>query len=642
VVVNKSLGSPPISTVMYGSEHQAEVNENANVDYIKRALHKTIEGYPHFTLSPQAISSLDVVPKLKPDGLPDVKSMSLSRSSTTVYSVLNKCRTQPGQRLLAVWLQNPLMSKEHIDERLDIVEYFVRNSEIRSTCYDDHLRKIPDLLKIAFRISKERCSILDLVKIYQSSKLAKALFTTFQHINSSSDSEAPKAVADLFKWIHQSSDNLNDFESLLDDSLILDKPDENNDYLLKPQANDDIAKITEELDTLVRKARREVMRVAEDVGMEADKGVKLEIDATKGFDMRVTRQNEQHVRNNSEYIQSSQIKKDGYRFTTRLLSKLSDKYVGAKAEYASIAKSVYHDIISRAVMYDDQVLELCMSFTVLDLFIGLAVAAEANNYVRPLILDADAGKLEMERLRHPCVENQPDIENYVPNDVMLSKYDKKFYIVTGPNMGGKSTYIKSIAVGVIMAQCGSLIPADDGKVSIIDSVYTRIGASDRQSEGISTFMEEMLEMQSILEKATENSLVIIDELGRGTSTFDGFGLAWAITKHLVSKVKCYGMFATHFHELTAMENELQTVGNLHVKAYCQDDKLSLLYNVDRGVCDESYGINVARYTNFPERVVELAKEKLKQFEEVPGFESKKELHQFVHECVQEILSKGSS
>lgn len=624
---------------MHEQENNGELND---VEYIKKALEKTIDGYPHFTLNSEAITALDILPKLKPDGMPDTGSISLSRSNTTIFSVLNKCRTHPGQRLLGVWLRNPLMSKKHIDERHDIVEYFVSNSEIRATCYDDYLRKIPDLLKISCRISRERCSIRDLVKIYHASKSASTLYRTFNHINSSSEQDAPKAVSDLFKWIYQSSHHLKEYEELLEESLILDRVDENNDYLLRPQANEDIAKITEELDFLVRRAREEVSIVARDVGVEADKGIKLEIDATKGFDMRVTRQNEQLIRNNSEYTQTSQIKKDGYRFTTRELTKLSSKYIDRKAEYASIAKDVYHDIISRAVMYDDQVLELSMSYCVLDVFVALAVAADANNYARPLILDAEAGKIEIERLRHPCVENQPDIENYVPNDIVMSKYDKKFYIVTGPNMGGKSTYIKSIAAAVVMALSGSLIPAEDGKISLVDNIYTRIGAGDRQAEGISTFMEEMLEMQNIIEKATENSLVIIDELGRGTSTFDGFGLAWAITKHLAAQVRCYGVFATHFHELTEMENEVPTVGNLHVKAYCQDDKLSLLYNVDKGVCDESYGINVARYTKFPEHVIEMAKEKLKQFEEVPGFNNKKEMKEFVRECVHELLAKGSS
>lgn len=626
---------------MYDPDNPVELNEKVNCDYIRKALLSTLEEYPHFTLNPQAIASLDILPKLKPDGLPDNSANSSSRSNTTVYAVLNKCRTLSGQRLLSLWLQNPLKSKEHIDRRLEIVEHFVENNELRTVCYDDYLRKIPDLLRIACKISKEKCTIVDLVKIYNTTKSGQSLCKAHQHTANIS-STTSEAVTKLFSWIASACSNLIDFVQLLEDSLILDKPDENNEYLLKPKFNDDIAKITDELDTLVKKARRELRHVAEDVGLEADKTIKLEIDSEKGFDMRVTKQNEQSIRGNSNYIQSSLVKKDGYRFTTRTLTKLSNSYIEVKAEYKSAAKSVYQDIISKAVMYDEQVLELCMAFTVLDVFVALSISAVQNNYICPLILDHDAGKIEIEKLRHPCVENQPDIENYVPNNIMMNKDDKKFYIVTGPNMGGKSTYIKSVAVGVIMAQCGSMIPAEDGKISIIDGVYTRVGAGDRQAEGISTFMEEMMDMSKILSEAKENSLVIIDELGRGTSTFDGFGLAWSISKHLATKIKCYGIFATHFHELTEMEGEVDIVGNLHVKAYCHGDRLTMLYNVGLGACDESYGINVARYTKFPERVIQSAEEKLKQFEEVPGFPNKKEVRDFVRECVKELMANASN
>ena len=623
---------------MYNSDNTDGVSENVNVDYIKKALWHTIEDYPHFKLSKQAINSLELLPKLKNDGLPDSSAVSLSRSNTTLYSVLNKCKTMSGQRLLSLWLQHPLTSKEHIDRRLDIVEHLVQNNELRTTCYEQFLKRIPDLLRICCRISKEKCTILDLVKIYNTYKSAQSLYKTFLHLESTNGQECPQAVKELFSWINKSCLNLADFSQLLEDSLVLDKPDDNNEFLLKPKFNDDIAKITDELDSVERKARRELERIEQDVGLEAEKSIKLEIDSDRGFDVRVTRQNEMAVRGNSQYTQSSQIKKDGYRFTTKLLSKLSNSYVELKAEYSSVAKCVYHDIISKAVMYDDLALELSMGYTVLDVFVAFSMVAVSNNYIRPLILDSDAGKIEIERLRHPCVENQPDVENYVPNDIMMNKLDKKFHIVTGPNMGGKSTYIKSIAIGVIMAQCGSLIPADDGKISIIDGVYTRVGAGDRQSEGISTFMEEMMDMSSILNSATENSMVIIDELGRGTSTFDGFGLAWSITKHLVSVLKCYGVFATHFHELTELAEEIESVGNLHVKAFCDDDKLSMLYNVDRGVCDESYGINVARYTEFPEHVIKMAQDKLKQFEEVPGFKTKREVRDFVKECVKDLTA----
>lgn len=286
-------------------------------------------------------------------------------------------------------------------------------------------------------------------------------------------------------------------------------------------------------------------------------------------------------------------------------------------------------------MYDNEVLEFSMAVTLIDVFVGLSVVAVQNNYIKPLIYDFKVGRVCIENLRHPCLENQPDVENYVPNDITMDKDDKKFYIITGPNMGGKSTFIKSVAVAMIMAHCGSMIPAEEARISLIDGVYTRVGAGDRQMDGISTFMEEMLDMSTILANATENSLVIIDELGRGTSTFDGFGLAWSIAKHLAVKTKCYTLFATHFHELTEMEDEIRGVGNLHVKAVCQADKLTMLYNICQGVCGDSYGINVAEYTKFPAHVIQVAKEKLKQFEELPGFKSKKEVREFVRECAKE-------
>ena len=602
---------------MFDPNNPPELSENDNTTYIKKALASTLDEYPHFELNKQTIRALDILPKLRPDGLPDSSAQTTSRSNETLFSVLNKCRTISGQRLLGLWLRNPLTDKQTIDSRLNIVEHFVNNSELRTACHDDYLRKIPDLLRLSCKISKEKCTILDLVKIYNLCNSGRMLSSSYKNIfDLRSGQEAPpEAVVNLFNWIQNSYTSLADFVALLEDSLLLESPDENNDYLLRPKCNDDIAKITDELDSLCKKARGELRHVAEDVGLEVDKSLKLEIDSEKGFDLRVTRQNEQLIRGNSRYHQSSQVKKDGYRFKTKLLSKLSDSYQNAKAEYKSVAKHVYREIISQAVMYDEQVLELCMAFTVLDVFVALSMSAVQNNYVRPLVLSSEANKIDLERMRHPCVENQPDIENYVPNDIQLSKLDKKQYIVTGPNMGGKSTFIKSIGLVVIMAQCGSLVPASDATVSIVDNVFTRVGAGDRQFEGVSTFMEEMSDMAVILRSATEHSLVIVDELGRGTSTFDGFGLAWSITRHLAAELRSYIVFATHFHELTELEHQVDTVGNLHVKAYCNGDKLTMLYSIDKGVCDESYGINVARYVQFPEHVIEEAQRMLKNYEQ---------------------------
>lgn len=609
--------------------------------YLNKALLNTLDKDTYFTLSSQTLTSLDILPNLKPDGSPDNSSYpgSSSRSNTTVYAVLNKCRTVSGQRLLAVWLQNPLKSKEKINLRQEIVEHFVTNTELRTICYDDYLKKIHDLLRISHKVHREKCNLTDLIKVYNSCKSLTTLNKNFNHSLKVSGITASDSVHKLFEWARGSCDELKDFMELIENSVDLDNVDETGEYMVKSKSDEDIARVSLEINNMVAQARKQLHSVSSDVGLEAGKGIKLETDPEKGFAFRVTKQNEQLVRGNRDYEQLSLVKKDGYRFTDRTLTKLSGKYVNAKTDYNSIAKNVIEDIISKAVMYDNEILEFAMVVTLIDVFVSLSVSAIQNNYVKPLMLDSEYGKLSIEKLRHPCIENQPDIENYVPNDIEMSKDDKKFYMITGPNMGGKSTFIKSVAIVAIMAQSGSMVPADEARISVLDGVFTRVGAGDKQMEGISTFMEEMLDISMILKQAKENSLVIIDELGRGTSTFDGFGLAWSISKHLATKIKCYTLFATHFHELTEMEEDFPTVGNLHVKAFCRADKLTMLYNVDKGVCDDSYGINVAQYTKFPEHVIKLAKEKLKQFEEVPEFPKKKELREFIRECTKEYLAK---
>lgn len=609
--------------------------------YLNKTLINTLEKGTYFTLSNQTIKSLDILPKLKPDGTPDNSSYpgASSRSNTTVYSVLNKCRTVSGQRLLAIWLQNPLKSKEKIDLRQEIVDHFVVNTELRAICYEDYLKKIHDLLRISHKVHKEKCNLNDLIKVYNSCKALATLNGTFNQSLKVSNINASDAVHKLFGWARASCEELKDFMELIEGSVDLDNVDETGEYMIKPNSDEDIARVSLEINNVVAQARRQLSVVSEDLGLESGKGVKLETDSEKGFAFRVTKQNEQVVRGNRDYEQLSLVKKDGYRFTDKTLTKLSAKYVNAKDDYNSLAKNVIEDIISKAVMYDNEVLDFAMVVTLIDVFVSLSIAAIQNNYVKPLILEPSYGKMSIEKLRHPCVENQPDIENYVPNDIEMSKDDKKFYMITGPNMGGKSTFIKSVAVVAIMAQCGSMVPAEEARISVLDGVFTRVGAGDKQMEGISTFMEEMMDISTILKEAKENSLVIIDELGRGTSTFDGFGLAWAISKHLATQIKSYTLFATHFHELTEMEQDFPIVGNLYVKALCQADKLTMLYNVDKGICDESYGINVAEFTRFPEHVIKQAREKLKQFEEVPGFCQKKEVGEFIRECTKEYLTK---
>jgi DNA mismatch repair protein MSH2 len=260
----------------------------------------------------------------------------------------------------------------------------------------------------------------------------------------------------------------------------------------------------------------------------------------------------------------------------------------------------------------------------LDVFLSLAhVAAHSpgGTYCKPTILDKD-GDLTLKKARHPCVELQdlPSGGEFIANDYKLTRKDDEendnghFMIMTGPNMGGKSTYIRQIGTIAVLAQMGSYVPCESASIPVLSGVLCRVGAGDFQLRGVSTFMAEMLEAAAILQTATKDSLVIIDELGRGTSTFDGFGLAWAIAEHLATKIKCFTLFATHFHEMTAMADQFKGVINRHVSAHTTTDSITMLYQVQKGPCDRSFGVHVAELAKFPRAVIDDAKRRVQELE----------------------------
>ena len=392
------------------------------------------------------------------------------------------------------------------------------------------------------------------------------------------------------------------------------------EYIVLPSVEASLGSLAEQkedcrarIDELYEETRR-ALRLDE-------KTLKLEGDKAGRLAYRVTRQVEKQIRDMSAYRKMASLgtKKDGVIFRDKALERVAEEYYTLCADYAEAQKAIVEKVVRIAatftpVISDAQ--ELIAELDVLLCFAAVALGAP-EPYVRPKLVAPEDGaqRIVFEGLRHPCVERMEGV-SFIKNGVSLVGGESTLQVVTGPNMGGKSTYIRSVGVAVLLAQIGSFVPADAAEISVCDSILARVGAGDVQARGISTFMAEMLESATILKCATPQSLVIIDELGRGTSTYDGFGLAWAISEHLAKNVGCATLFATHFQELTALANEQPAVTNRHVSAHLDGSGITMLYQVEDGPSDRSFGVAVAEAADFPAAVVGAAKRRLAELEEI--------------------------
>nr|CAD7412078.1 unnamed protein product [Timema cristinae] len=361
-------------------------------------------------------------------------------------------------------------------------------------------------------------------------------------------------------------------------------------------------------------------RVASDLNLEAGKTLKLESNNQLGYFFRVTLKEEKVLRDNKKY-QTLDTNKSGVRFRNSALADLNSDYQHHKEQYSEQQKAIVAEIIGIAAGYVSTLHYLNDVLARLDVLTSFAeVAATAPKpYVRPFIKSDGLRVMRLKGVRHACLEVQDGV-SFIANDAEFREDEQTFHIITGPNMGGKSTYIRSVGIVVLLAQVGSFVPCDEAEMTLVDAILARVGADDCQVKGMSTFMMEMVETSAILRKATCHSLVIIDELGRGTSTFEGCGLAWAIAEYLAKEVKAFCLFATHFHELATLADEVPSVVNKHVSALIVNNTLTLLYRVRPGMCDQSYGIYVAKMAKFPASVIQMAHEKQSELEHYKNFD----------------------
>lgn len=570
----------------------------------------------YMKLDAAALKALNLMPGPR-DG---AKNMSL-------YGLLNHCKTPTGSRLLSQWLKQPLMSAKEIEQRQQLVEAFVNDTELRQTMQEEHLRSVPDLYRLAKKFQRKVANLEDVVRAYQVVIRLPGFLSSFEAVMDEKYKDA--LDAEYTQKLREYANAFSGLQDMVETTVDLEALD-NHEFIIKPEFDESLRTIRRRLDKLKRDMESEHIRVGNDLDQDTEKKLFLENHKVHGWCFRLTRNEAGCIRQKKQYKEVS-TQKNGVYFTTNSLQEKRREFDQLSENYNRTQSGLVNEVVSVASSYVPVVEKLAAVLAHLDVIIAFAhVSVHApTSYTRPTIHPRGTGNTILREARHPCMEMQDDI-SFITNDVSLVRDESEFLIITGPNMGGKSTYIRQIGVIALMAQIGCFVPCSEAEISIFDCILARVGASDSQIKGVSTFMAEMLETANILKSATKESLIIIDELGRGTSTYDGFGLAWAISEYIVKEIGAFALFATHFHELTALVDTYPQVQNLHVVAHISEGsaehgesgqkkrEVTLLYKVEPGFSDQSFGIHVAELVRFPQKVINMAKRKADELEDFSG------------------------
>lgn len=524
------------------------------------------------------------------------KMRDKSKKGTLLW-VLDKTSTSMGGRHLRRWLNDPLIDVEEINQRLEAVEEIKDNVILRGDIIA-LLKKIYDIERLAGRISYGNSTGRDMISL----KCSVAQLPELKKILSNTKSK-------LLQDIYNNLDMLEDIRDLIEISIVDEPPlTIKEGGIIKKGYNEEI----DRLKTATTEGKNWIIKLeAEEREKTGIKGLKVGFNRVFGYYIEVTKSNLNMVP--ERYIRKQTLT-NCERFITEELKNLENQILGAEEKVITLEYNAFIEIRDKIELQIQRIQKSALVVATLDVLTSFAQVAEDLNYCKPVV--DNNGIIDIKEGRHPVIEKMLPPGSFVANDTYMDKEENRLSIITGPNMAGKSTYMRQVALITLMAQIGSFVSATTAHIGVVDKIFTRVGASDDLSMGQSTFMVEMMEVASILKEATNNSLVILDEIGRGTSTYDGLSIAWAVAEYIVDKEKCGAktLFATHYHELTKLEETKPGVKNYSIAVKEKGEDIVFLRKIVAGGTDESYGVHVAKLAGVPTEVLKNANHILKGLE----------------------------
>ena len=601
--LNVSIYDEEVDTKEYMDIYK-DITDERYITSIKHLLSYLITTQKRSLSHLQKVQIIDNKSYLKMDintkrNLELTENLRLKTRNYSLLWLLDKTKTAMGSRMLRNWLENPLLNIDEINKRYDIIEKllteFILKEELKTLLFE-----VYDLERLCGRIGYGNTNARDLLQLKNSLRVLPDIKTILEQIE------------------YKNIETLEDLYNLLDKSIDEDAP------ITVKEGNIIKTGYNIELDLLKdnRSSGKDfvIKMESEERNRTGIKNLKVGYNKIFGYYIEVSKGNVHLIKDEYNY-ERKQTLANCERYVTPLLKEKEALILGAEEKIINLEYNLFIEIKDIVKQYIPRIQEIAKIIAEIDVLQSLATVSEENNYVRPKLIKERI--INIKNNRHPVIEKVLT-SPFVPNDIIMD--DKtNIIIITGPNMAGKSTYMRELVITVIMAQMGSFVPADECIIPIFDQIFTRIGASDDLVSGDSTFMVEMKEANNALTNATENSLIIFDELGRGTATYDGLSLAQSIVEYVHNNIKCKTLFSTHYHELTKLQEHFPNLKNVHVSALEENGNITFLHKIKDGPIDKSYGIHVAKLANLPNKLIKSANEILSTYENNGKIEIKNQI-----------------